>query len=81
MNQLVEACINKIYKEKDYQYFRERSRKVPIYLSKIEEAVQIICRKMDICALKNDPMIEIYLKFVKIEFVLRITKYRIEVLK
>lgn len=63
MNESVKQCIKRIYENKDYPYFKEKSEKTPIYLQRILEEAESICKEIEICALKNDPVIEIWFYF------------------
>ncbi len=71
MNELAHSCIKRVYENKDYGFFKERSSLKPQYYDKLIELANILCKKILILNTENDPAIELLFYFrdyIKNEF-------------
>lgn len=63
MNELAYSCIERIYKNKDYDFFKKKSGLRPEYYDRLIELINFLCKKNVICNMENDPAIEMLLYF------------------
>ncbi len=62
MIKLARNCIERIYGEKDYDYFRNQSKKIPLYYDSLLKLATSECKKFYIMTDIYDPSIEILFK-------------------
>lgn len=63
MNKTIYSYIDRIYKKKDYEIFREKSQRVPLYLEKLIHKIKGMSENVITSEVKNDPAIELWIYF------------------
>lgn len=63
MNEKLQYYINKIYRNKEWNYFREKCAESPIYLRKVMDRISTLDKKAILYNRKDEPAIEIYVDF------------------
>ena len=59
MNKLALDCIERVYIKKDYNYFIERSKQLPFYLSTLVDLIKKMCKSVITYNTEDDPAVEI----------------------
>ena len=65
MNERVKSCIDRVYLNKDYRYFKEKSKQPLLYLDELISLVDSKCEKISTLSLKNSPSVELMFDFKK----------------
>lgn len=65
LNERVKDCINRVYLNKDYRYFKEKSKQSLVYLDELINLVDSKCEKINILSLRNSPSVELMFDFKK----------------
>lgn len=63
MNKLALDCIERVYIKKDYNYFKERSKQLPFYLSTLVDLINKMCKSVITYNTEDDPAVEIWIEF------------------
>lgn len=67
MNKIVYDCIDRIYKKKDYIFFREKCKYVPIYCNSLIKTAKVVCSKVSVYNAEDLPSTEFWFYFNKYE--------------
>ncbi|MBD5464604.1 MAG: hypothetical protein HDR22_02090 [Lachnospiraceae bacterium] len=63
MNKLAQLYIKRVYEGKDYVYFKNKCKQVPLYLEELIELASSMCIKIDTYCTEDDPAVQIWFYF------------------
>lgn len=63
LNKKIHCCINRIYRKKDYEIFKEKSKRIPSYFEELIQKVKEMCENLIISQIENEPAIELWIYF------------------